>query len=469
MRFCAGRILKTQGVPPYGKHVEEVLNSTVNLDGDAGVLAGIILKDLGLCSNVLRLANSAIYSRSGRPILRVPHAISLVGWETIRSLVNAIHYLEHYAKRSAGLRELMFLSVLTATHGREVASVAGYPKPEDAYICGLFRSLGEVLSACHFPNAYSAVILEMQEAKLSVHDACLKVFGFPWDEVGAEVASRWNMPRKIRACLGAIDSDAESRHLISITNYSHKLTHGLYREGNKFEQVQLHTFTDARGVQMALAPKDLRRIVNHSLEEAQKAFYMLRIPAASLLLENQAERAREILRIMPVLHAEGIKELDEAIMTANRSLRQGEFELTTLIQSLLNALRGAGFQTAIFGLVNEDRSMIRGRLGSGRKAEEELRLFQFSMDESDGQILALQRKVDILIDRGRDNRYDNSAMIQALQPSAFALFPVVVNDLVAGCLYCGITGVAGDLEQARIPLTRARDVISNAIRRFASR
>jgi hypothetical protein len=60
-------------------------------------------------------------------------------------------------------------------------------------------------------------------------------------------------------------------------------------------------------------------------------------------------------------------------------------------------------------------------------------------------------------------------MVTALQPSAFALFPVVVNEIVAGCLYCSLSGPAPDLELARVPLVRTRDAIAQGIRKIASR
>ncbi len=469
VEICTGKILQTQGVPPFGEHADQVLTSTMDLDGETAILTRTIMKDLGLASQILRLANSALYNRSGRPILSVTHAVTLVGWETIRNLVGAIRYMEHFAKRSPGLRELMFLSVLTATHAREVAAAVGYPKPEEAYVCGLFRSLGEVLMACHFPNEYSSVILAMHEEKLKEREACLKVLGFSWDEVGAEVAGSWNMPGKVRSCLGAGDAGADIRQLVSITNYGHSLTHALYRDGARFDQIHLRTLIDQRGVLSTLPQKDLRRLIKHSLEDAQRTFAALRISTDLLLLDHQADQAREILRRTPALHPDGLKALDEAILEANRTLRQGEFELTGFIQALLGAVQGAGFDTTIFGLVNEDRSAIRGRLGCGQNIEENLRRFQFPMNEADGQIIAMQRKVDVLIDRARDDRYDTSTMVMALQPSSFALFPIVVNEIVAGCLYCSLAGSAPDLELARVPLMRARDAIAQAIRKTAGR
>ena len=97
-----------------------------------------------------------------RPILSVPHGIVLAGSDTLRSLVSTVRYIEHFAHRSPGLGELMLLSLLSAVHSRDIAAAVDYPRPEEAHICGLFRNLGEVLIACHYPEEYSKIIVTMQ-------------------------------------------------------------------------------------------------------------------------------------------------------------------------------------------------------------------------------------------------------------------------------------------------------------------
>jgi HD-like signal output (HDOD) protein len=58
---------------------------TLDLESSGVELSRIILKDVGLASQILRLANSAMYNRSGRPILSIAHAIVLLGWDRVRS------------------------------------------------------------------------------------------------------------------------------------------------------------------------------------------------------------------------------------------------------------------------------------------------------------------------------------------------------------------------------------------------
>ena len=464
------RIYHSEGVPPFCEHANDVMVRTLDLDGSSLELARIILKDVGLASQVLRVANSALYNRSGRPIMSIAHAIMLLGWDTVRNMVSAVRFIEHFAKRSPGLRELVLASVLSAVHARDVAAAIGYPRPEEAYICGLFRNIGELLVGCHYPYEYSRIISTMQEEKIPERAACLRILDFPWDEVGLRVAVCWNMPSKVRMCLngsGGAAGTALDRCLASITDYGHELTHALYRQGAALDSIHLRTVVDPAGRGTLVSVRDLYRIVDSAVVETRETFSALRIPTDTLRLERQAERARHILESVPVFDPAGLQELDQALRAAGVRLRQANLELTPFISALLDALHAAGFDRAVFGLINENHTFIRGRLASGRAVEDILDRFQFSMDHAEGPILALQHKSDLFVERRRDDRYDKSAMVQALNPGAFALFPIVIDHQTAGCLYADLPGGAPGFEAVRPALGRARDVIAAAIQRMA--
>ena len=167
LELCVKRISHGEGEPPFCDHANEIMVRTLDLDGGScKKLVHVILQDVGLASQVLRLANSAMYNHSGRPIMNVAHALAVLGWLEVRSMASAVRYIEHFANRSPGLRELVLTSVLTAVQCREVAAAIGYPHPEEAYICGLFRNLGEVLIACNYPDEHSRIILVMDEEKI---------------------------------------------------------------------------------------------------------------------------------------------------------------------------------------------------------------------------------------------------------------------------------------------------------------
>jgi hypothetical protein len=350
----------------------------------------------------------------------------------------------------------------------------GYPRPEEAYICGLFKNIGEVLLACHYPREYSEIVVAMHTEKIPVRAACLRVLDFSWDEVGARIAAAWNMPSKIQQSLNGLAPAVRAKPLIaclsSVVDYSRDLTRALYRDGAGLDSVHLRTVADPDGKQVLVSVGDLRRIVDCAVVETRQAFSTLGVPGSSLRLEHQAERARFILESVSVFEPAALQALDQAIESAKRTLRSPDFELTTLIARILDAVRTAGFDNVVFGLVNEDRRSIRGRLASSDSAEKVLRRFHFPLDCADSPVAAaLVRKNDLLVERARDSRYDQSDLVVSLEPALFALFPIVIDAKTAGCLYAGRRNASPGLETVRHSLARARDAISAALRTVARR
>ncbi len=431
----------------------------------------MILKDLGLSSQILKLGNSAAYNRSERSVIDVAHAITLLGWENVRSVASALKYVEHFAGQSPGLRELMVTSLLSGFHVREVAFALHYPKPEDAYIAGLFRSLGEVLIAKHYPKEYSEIVLIVQDEKLSWDAACVRVLHFGWDEVAKRVAENWRLPPKVIMCMGGGTLDAHSildRCLASMTDNGHRLTNSLYRQGAPFHTVQLGPVLNPQGQPTLISVRDLRRVIDSAMSDTQGTLKLLHIPSDTLLLSKQADRARAILEGARTPDPAAVRALDAAMLDAARELARGEFDLSHFVQSLIGQLQWTYFDRVVFGLVNDDRTRIRGRLGSGDSVDEFLDRFEFPFDDSDGTLMALQRKVDMVVDRATDTRYDETSFVKTLGPGVFLLLPIVIDGQTVGCVYADCARSFAGLGGTLGPCGRVRDLITQAIRRKAA-
>lgn len=450
-------------------HANEVMVRTLDVDGgNSAHLVRTIQRDVGLASQVLRVANSVMYNHSERPILSIAHATTLLGWLQVRNMVSTVPHIENLRNRSPGLGELILTSVLTAVQSRDVAAAIGYPRPEEAYICGLFRNLGEVLIGCHYPVEYARVIVSMEESTIPGRAACFRVFDFSWDDVGMRVAAAWNMPAQVRRSMqtSGVAGSPLDRSLASIANYGHNLTHALYRKGVSVETVQLEALLDPAGQSTLLPFGDLRRIVSSALVETSGTFSALQIPTENLRLSKQAQRARAILESIPIPGAVG---LDEAIQRAGSVVSQANLDLTSFISTLLDAVCAAGFDRAVFGLMNESLTFIVGRLASGESADDPLNRFYFPMDGADGPIrAALQRREDIYVDRARDARYERSALVTAFDPGGFALLPIVIERKTVACLYADLHGPLYRLDAVRPAFARVRDLIALAIQKQAS-
>jgi HD-like signal output (HDOD) protein len=468
LQLTVKRIFRSEGVPPFEKHAREVYVRALDSGGTSAQLTRIVLKDLGLTAQILRLANSSFYNRSGRSIMSVAHAITLLGWDTVRQLVNGLRYIEHFARHSPGVRELIVSSLISAAQAREIAVRIGYSGPEDAYIAALFRNLGEVLVACYHPREYCEIILAAKAENIDCGTACIQVLDYSWDELAAQVAESWNLPATVRMCLdgsGMTAKSANLRSLASIVGYSHQLTEALYRNGAPLESFHLRTILDANGRSALITVRDLRGAVDCALDSARHTLTSLGIPVDSLQIDAQAERAHALLESDYSLPDDCVERVRCELGQVGESVTAGELDLSTALAAVLKVVADAGMDRTLFALLSEDRQWLRGRLCDGPDPDELLAGFQFPIPKADGPILAaMVREQDVFIDCSRDARYNNSRLVRNLRPRGFALLPVIVDGLTAGCLYADVTQ-SGGLQAARPVLTAARDLISEIIGR----
>ena len=468
MEACLGHILESEGVPPFAEHARELLARSMDPDGASSQLARVILKDLGLTSQILRVANSSLYNRSGKPIVSVAHAITMLGWNTVRDMVSAMRFVEHYARHSAGLRELMMLSVLSATHGRLVASAVEYAKPEEAYVCGLFRNLGEVLMAQYYAPEYAEMVALLDPGGMSERAAELSVFGFEFAGLSRRLADLWALPAPVRISLGAAATSAQERCLASVVGYSHQLTTALYRRAERFDKVHLETVLDASGRKRTIAPSELREIVDSAIDDTRATFAALRIPMTSLNLKRQAEQARELLdqTIAQNRVVYDVAALDSAILDVRRFVESGGFDVTRAVMRCLEAVTlHAGFERAGFALISDDGSGIRARLVSGEGGSALLERFGYSLLRSDPALYAaVTRKQDLWVVRAADGRFDGSRIVADFEPSHFVLLPVVVDAIVTGAVYAD-RGSLHVADEVRPILEQLRGCVARAIAR----
>jgi len=291
--------------------------------------------------------------------------------------------------------------------------------------------------------------------------------------VGRRIAGVWNMPAKLQVCLAGaalVAGPAADQSLASITDYSRDLAYALYRKGAGLDSVHLRTVVDPHGSQLLISVRDLRRLIDLGVTETKETFSGLGIPLEKLRLERQAEDARDVLASSPVFDAAKLDVLDRTVASVDEGLGGGDFDLPSQIAAVLDAMCAAGFDRAVFALVNEARTFVRGRVGTGAGAAELRDRFQFPLAHAEGPILAaLVRRTDVLVDRARDDRYDASGLVTEFKPAAFALFPLVTDRRAIGCVYADRAKPSPGLNAARPSIGRARDTIAKALRKKSTR
>jgi HD-like signal output (HDOD) protein len=432
--------------PAVSRAIEQVLAHTAE-ETPIQHIANLILKDYSITLKILRTANSAFYNRSSRPILTISHAVSLMGIEAIRQIVVGLVLIDQFGKRSPGLKELMLLSLLSANHAREVADLTRYPRREEAYLCGMFRNLGEVLVACFRPREYAAILLSVHEDLVPVEQASLKILGFRYEDLGIAIAARWSIPESVQAVMREPAfhrrhtpvSDAD--RLTTITNFAHKLTNAVYRREPQAARASISLLLKSLGPALGLSQDTVRSVVERSLEETGEVFRAMRVPLDRLRLARQTEAAlleiHEDPEAVTLLDPPAEPDLLGRMVTElEGQVDSGSCAVHSVTLMVLEAIYRAGpFDRVLFALLDADRNRLVGKLGFGDGIDQVIDQFNFPSRGADPIAAAVIEKTDVWVDTAHDRRYQGTRFLQTLGAPAFGLFPVVVEGVVVGCLY----------------------------------
>ncbi len=156
----------------------------------------LIRSDQGVASFVLRVANSAMYS-CGKPIKTIPHAISLLGINIIRSLavlsVSRVIFLQN--KNTLFQRHVWQHSLLTALACQQIClEMAESKLAEEAFVAGLLHDIGKVLLHYNCPDDYPDVLRYALERSCSCAEAEQKFLEVNHNEVGKRAIVEWKLP-----------------------------------------------------------------------------------------------------------------------------------------------------------------------------------------------------------------------------------------------------------------------------------
>ena len=474
------RISHGPDFPALADRVRDVVQILSGEDMTMQRLANIILKDYSLTTKVLRTANSFHYNRSGTPIFSVTQAMVLLGVQNVRDLASSLIVFEHYQGKSPGLKELMLLSMLTASHARDAAEHVGYANVEEAHLRGMFRNLGEVLVASHGPADYAEILARVRGGSERVGDACLQVLGFHYAELGEAVCRLWG----IVPARAAVRTDNEE-WLDRIIDFSHELTTAVYRREGGDSPTTLSTLMHKHGSALGLSPDTLRSILEHGIVETREVFRSLSISINDLRLRRQTQTALASLATTtpagleadatapPVAVATAAR--DQLVQTIETAMTSpARFDLNETLLTLLEAvLRGGPFDRTAFCVANAERTEVAGRFGLGPDVEAHLARVRFQLSPARATAAAgpaLRRGVDLVASVGRSPSADERTLLQHLGVNTVALLPVSIDDKLVGALYADRVEADAEPDPQTVAfLGRARDLAARALARARGR
>lgn len=163
-------------------------------------LEKIIAPDEGICSDLLRIANSAYYGRSGR-VKTLRDAITLLGLKTVKNLVIllASKSMNNSLKGKIFLSYLNEFTITCALVAEELCEKMGFKQyKEEAFLGALLHKIGMTILALDQKKTYSDLIENAEKNFADLIEEERKVFGIDHVEVGKLAFEKWNIPEALQ-------------------------------------------------------------------------------------------------------------------------------------------------------------------------------------------------------------------------------------------------------------------------------
>jgi len=190
-------INRVEDIPALPMVTTRILELTEDPKSTAADIEREILKDQGLTTRILRLANSVYYGFPRR-IHTISEATVLLGFQVLRSITLAATVSKVMLKELPGYglekQGLWLQSQACAMISRSIAKELKYKNPDHAYVAGLLRDIGKVILSTYVSEEYENIVGIVENEGKSFLEAEKEVLGFDHAQVGAKVAEKWKLP-----------------------------------------------------------------------------------------------------------------------------------------------------------------------------------------------------------------------------------------------------------------------------------
>lgn len=181
---------KLKQAPVIPQLLQEMMTSFNQSNIGLDSIASKIAMDPVITAKVLKMANSAAYSR-GQDVESIAQAAVKLGLNKLRSLVIASSLTNNFHHdNDFDIRDFWRNSFQVAQIAKAIASQTSLD-PEVVFTCSLMHNIGELLTQSALPEEASLVALSQAQGQSRI-EAQHAVLNFDFTDVGLELAKQWN-------------------------------------------------------------------------------------------------------------------------------------------------------------------------------------------------------------------------------------------------------------------------------------
>jgi putative nucleotidyltransferase with HDIG domain len=189
-------------LPPFPQVALRVLQLVRQENVGLPQLCDLISTDAAFASEVLTVANSALYSPH-YPSSSILQALTMLGARTLQGMCVTVGVRAYLGKAMAqpAMQRMWRHNLACAMIAEKLAPFASEDK-NICYTAGILHDLGRAALAVVRPRAYAAVLEEYRGPVEGILDAERALFGMDHCETGWQLVGDWNLPEILAGAIG---------------------------------------------------------------------------------------------------------------------------------------------------------------------------------------------------------------------------------------------------------------------------
>ena len=263
---------KVKDIPSLPEIVSKIIELVQNPNSSAKELSTIISHDAGLTSRVLRLVNSAYYGFP-KQIGSIQHAVTILGFTTMRGLVLSTSIFKIFAPKSRNSNHLDYKSfwkhsLLTAIAAKHIDKYLYLRLDEDVFSSGILHDIGKLILDQYDHQNYVKAFNETPNPILfdEILESEQKYCSVTHSFIGSIVADGWNLPRSLSDVIKYHHSPMESEEhklIACVINVANTLSHFIMAE----QSPELDFFDEEVLNELGISEDDIFKITEIITEE----------------------------------------------------------------------------------------------------------------------------------------------------------------------------------------------------------
>ncbi len=486
IEFLLRRMQRQSDFPALSESIRTLNRLASSEEENATRLASVIMSDFALVNKLLKVVNSAYYSRFAGKIGTISRAIVVLGVQTIRSIAASLIFFEHLHNKSQAtkLKNEIASAIYSAAFARQAAENAGMERVEESFLCGMLHNLGRILVTYYLHGEGEEVERLVNQEQLPQDQAEKRVLGMTFSEIGITIAKQWNFPNTITRGMVKIDpakpgdlsnSEVKLRYITNFANEAASLlgseqgqdelqTKRLLKRyrtslaitGKRFDNMAKEAKIEFRELSGSLIEKSNADSFVHHLYQNQKEQEPEQktesktpehdLTQALQISPDEPKRVQELTAEptakQPDENAETI--LTEGLQEVTGMLVDDQANLSQIFNIVIETIyRAFAYDHVILALQDRAKKEYCAKMGFGSEIDALIRNFHFPIAFSSNVFhAAIHNNADLYIEDATEKKMRTNIpewYTRILNAGSFFLFPLVVNQRPLGLIYADHT------------------------------